>query len=564
MSFLATIGLIMNGSGLKEAFCIIYAENSAEKAFVGHAYSRAIRAHFLVQVALATIIFESLQLTEEETEMFDALLLNVGAEIFQEDMQQQKFTIIRDRFMKQIEEFQKRGPTAQLWIQYWDMLAIVKNFIKAERSGNWDLHLKCIEQMIPYFHASGHNNYAKSAHLYLQDMLTLKDVMDEHQFELFTTKGYFTIRRSDKFWCGVWSDMTIEQVLMRSMKTQGGLTHGRGMAESVLTKFVLTMIILVEVCNEMENFCNVSYSTSEQHVDSKVSRITRDVADLQKLLEFFSRYNPFPETTNIMSIFSGIVGNDSINCHKAYEIGMKSIKSIIDKDFESVKFTRKNKGLSLQTVQSSVKVNKETIPIDPLLLFQRLCVNIDSKSDMEKYVKFELAPFPLSLFTENGFRKNVKSQMFDFFTRIEALPSSTNVVYVIDGGFLLHKVVWQKNDTFEAIIGKYLTFVRRHYTNNSYIIFDGYPNHEIDNENTSSTKTAERLRRKSSSSTPFFQFEQHTKITFSQDKFLSNDKNKNELIKELSKSFRFEGFRTKQAKEDADSLIIHTAIEIVE
>ena len=62
----------------------------------------------------------------------------------------------------------------------------------------------------------------------------------------------------------------------------------------------------------------------------------------------------------------------------------------------------------------------------------------------------------------------------------------------------------------------------------------------------------------------FFQFGLHTKITFSQDQFLSNNKNKNELIKELSKVLRFEGFRTKQAKEDADSLIIHTAIEIVE
>lgn len=28
----------------------------------------------------------------------------------------------------------------------------------------------------------------------------------------------------------VWMDMTLEQVLMRSMKTQGGLTHGRGLS----------------------------------------------------------------------------------------------------------------------------------------------------------------------------------------------------------------------------------------------------------------------------------------------------------------------------------------------
>lgn len=118
--------------------------------------------------------------------------------------------------------------------------------------------------------------------------------------------------------------MTIQQVLMRSMKTRGGLTHGPGMSDSVLTKFVSTVIILVEVYND----CNVSYSTSEQHIDSTVSRITRDAADLDKLFEFFNRYNPFPQTKNIMSIYSGIMGNSSINCHKAYELDMKSVRSI--------------------------------------------------------------------------------------------------------------------------------------------------------------------------------------------------------------------------------------------
>lgn len=83
--------------------------------------------------------------------------------------------------------------------------------------------------------------------------------------------------------------------------------------------------MIVEVCKEMENFCNVSCSISEQHVDSRESRITTDSADLEKLLQFFNMYNLFPETPNIMSIFSGIVGNYSINCYRANEVGMKSI-----------------------------------------------------------------------------------------------------------------------------------------------------------------------------------------------------------------------------------------------
>ena len=45
-------------------------------------------------------------------------------------------------------------------------------------------------------------------------------------------KGFHVIRRSDRFWAGLSSDLVIEQVLMRSVKSSGGLTHGRGMAES--------------------------------------------------------------------------------------------------------------------------------------------------------------------------------------------------------------------------------------------------------------------------------------------------------------------------------------------
>lgn len=80
--------------------------------------------------------------------------------------------------------------------------------------------------------------------------------------------------------------------------------------------------------------------------------------------------------------------------------------------------------------------------LNMLLLLQPLCVNINSKNDMKKCLESELAQFPLSLFTENGFKKKVESQLFDIFT--EVLTITENVMHVINGGFLLHKVVWQK------------------------------------------------------------------------------------------------------------------------
>ncbi|GBM21543.1 hypothetical protein AVEN_85353-1 [Araneus ventricosus] len=64
----------------------------------------------------------------------------------------------------------------------------------------------------------GHFFCAKCAHLYMQDMLNLKDRIDPIEYEKFMEDGYFTIRRTDKFWSGIWSNQSIEQTVMKTMK----------------------------------------------------------------------------------------------------------------------------------------------------------------------------------------------------------------------------------------------------------------------------------------------------------------------------------------------------------
>ena len=44
--------------------------------------------------------------------------------------------------------------------------------------------------------------------------------------------GYFVVRRTERFWAGLGRDLTIEQTLMRTMKSTGGLTRGRLMKDN--------------------------------------------------------------------------------------------------------------------------------------------------------------------------------------------------------------------------------------------------------------------------------------------------------------------------------------------
>ena len=58
MSFLGSIGKVMECSGISELFQVVYSSATAVHMMSGKAYARALRAHFLVQSALELIILQ--------------------------------------------------------------------------------------------------------------------------------------------------------------------------------------------------------------------------------------------------------------------------------------------------------------------------------------------------------------------------------------------------------------------------------------------------------------------------------------------------------------------------
>ena len=57
-------------------------------------------------------------------------------------------------------------------------------------------------QRVPEFTFNKCENFKKLTHGYLKKI----------------TEGYHAVRRSDRFWSGLWSDLVIEQNLMRFIK----------------------------------------------------------------------------------------------------------------------------------------------------------------------------------------------------------------------------------------------------------------------------------------------------------------------------------------------------------
>ena len=66
-----------------------------------------------------------------------------------------------------LEDTSRRTEPQNCELKHNKMLRILRKFVKAERTGNWMLHLQTIRDMLSCFAATGNNNYTKSWHTYL-------------------------------------------------------------------------------------------------------------------------------------------------------------------------------------------------------------------------------------------------------------------------------------------------------------------------------------------------------------------------------------------------------------
>ncbi|XP_014681447.1 PREDICTED: uncharacterized protein LOC106821245 [Priapulus caudatus] len=267
--------------------------------------------------------------------------------------------------------------------------------------------------MIPHIHAAGHLPYAKSARLYLQQMDELEKTMPTDEYSLFTEKGYFTIRRRDSFWSGNFSDQTIEQFLMRSLKASGRMTHGRGITDSTLTKWVYALPLCVPFCDALEKFTGVHTCTSDQHKDMLQSTQSRDNKHRCVFLGWLEAHPPFAgyAPDQLVSLSTGVVADTSVDCDNAVEIGEKAASEMSGKRFTDITLRRNDKVKTIGAKEKMVRVRGQQVEVNSSLLFNRITCVLNNSSEIKSLLAYELAPQPPSLFQYGVMRKPTKSSL---------------------------------------------------------------------------------------------------------------------------------------------------------
>ena len=107
--------------------------------------------------------------------------------------------------------------------------------------------------------------------------------LENYHHDMFTLfrNGHHVERRSNRLWAGLFSDLIIEQAIIRSLKVTGGLTRGRGMSERQRPVWLFSMMACIKI-NAMQEFCSLNYTSSNQDKTDSQSRTIRDSQDKAK------------------------------------------------------------------------------------------------------------------------------------------------------------------------------------------------------------------------------------------------------------------------------------------
>ena len=278
MSFLGSIGNLMEGTGLKSALETVYAPLTVGHMFTGKAYSRAVRGHLLCASAVQSLvlkIFWSILSPDDQLELQKYYESDDPSKFESEELAIKLNTWMETKH----DELSKSSRTAALWLNYIKYICIVQEFIRAERTNDWNLHILATKSMLNLFAATGHNNYAKTCRLYLQSLSEL----ERNHPEIFNEfiQGNHTVRRTLKNWAGIWTDLSIEQILMKSLKGRSGVI-GKGITENVMHIWTKTMHRCAEVTEAMNSMMSAQKSSC-QHKEMFSGRIKRDYEDFEKI-----------------------------------------------------------------------------------------------------------------------------------------------------------------------------------------------------------------------------------------------------------------------------------------
>ena len=189
------------------------------------------------------------------------------------------------------------------------MVMMLFQFVKAEQTGNWRLHLAAASSMTPYFFAHDRHNYSCWLPIYLADM---EQLQQKHPtvYQRFM-EGDHVISRSSQPFSSVWTDMTLKQSINLDSKSKGGIV-GISLNADALHRWFLTCHERAAITSAVRRMCGSDDPDQiGTHKEATLTRVERDENDVQKIIILFKSglmKDPIAkESDSLSNITTGVV-----------------------------------------------------------------------------------------------------------------------------------------------------------------------------------------------------------------------------------------------------------------
>ena len=464
---------------------------------------------------------------------------------------QQKTTELRSLFQDFRAQSRAKSKKFAFWEEYGEMVKLLLQFVKAERTGNWELHLSSVSAMVPHFFATDRPNYARWLPVYIIDMRQLATKHPQVHQEF--ANGYHAVSRSGKPFAQVWTDMVLEQTINADSKSKGGIIR-ISQNPGALDCWFLTSHERVSVTTALKKMFTQEHDHVDIHKEAGAKRVACNEADVQKLVSCLTTElmaNPFTqESESLVNFATGVVlPNDSADgLIRSTEKGRQQMNTFVEKRLNTnqVSFWDPIPKLKVKTFESTTRKIQVKAVSDKLVtvgadreLFGRLLIAANVRQiNLKQVLCYELSSVPFSLAYQDGsLRKTNKSTLaalieskVNVCPRLEPFPRYT--IHLIDGMALVQVLKSAGSSTFGELASKYFKAISTSLANckEVHIVFDQYWDVSIN--------AGERARRGSLNAS--LEVKIHgpsTPVPKQWGKYIPNPQNKTNLCDYLSESF---------------------------
>ena len=190
---------------------------------------------------------------------------------------------VESMFTKFLDDVSAKSNLAEHWLCNLIKPVLLMMFdVRAEREGEFALHLDICKRMLLYFFAASHWNYSRDGTAHVQMMENIPgNVLNP------LMKGEHIVRLQDRLWNAIWRDMAIESTYMRMGKGPSGLI-GVTTQEKTVKVWANGHHLCKKLLSEIDtlgNSDNVDRTKHKKEGDEKIKADQLDRERLQNTLE---------------------------------------------------------------------------------------------------------------------------------------------------------------------------------------------------------------------------------------------------------------------------------------